>query len=138
MTPEKKKKVDQGIDTIFEKVELTSAKAKDLEKPDPFAQVKLTGGQGKGETPATERSPTSGQTYDIANPTPKPANQPSTPTPTPCKEDPLKLAKAKDLVDKAVKACGDLDRLMDEVGKAEDAADADDATPAGKGGEGSS
>ena len=35
MSPEKKKKVDQGIDTIFEKVELTSAKAKDLEKPGP-------------------------------------------------------------------------------------------------------
>jgi hypothetical protein len=37
MTPETKKKVDQGIDTIFEKVELTTAKAKDLEKPDTFA-----------------------------------------------------------------------------------------------------
>ena len=33
MSPETKKKVDQGIDTIFEKVELTTAKAKDLEKP---------------------------------------------------------------------------------------------------------
>jgi hypothetical protein len=32
MSPETKKKVDQGIDTIFEKVELTTAKAKDLEK----------------------------------------------------------------------------------------------------------
>lgn len=32
MSSEKKKKIDQGIDTIFEKVELTSAKAKDLEK----------------------------------------------------------------------------------------------------------
>lgn len=32
MTPETKKKVDQGIDTIFEKIELTSEKAKDLEK----------------------------------------------------------------------------------------------------------
>jgi hypothetical protein len=31
MSPETKKKVDQGIDTIFEKVELTTAKAKDLE-----------------------------------------------------------------------------------------------------------
>jgi hypothetical protein len=31
MTPEKKKKVDQGINTIFEKVELTTAKAKDPE-----------------------------------------------------------------------------------------------------------
>jgi hypothetical protein len=36
MTPEKKKKVDQGIDTIFEKVELTTAKAKDFEKPAAF------------------------------------------------------------------------------------------------------
>jgi len=33
MPPETKKKVDQGIDTIFEKVELTTAKAKDLEEP---------------------------------------------------------------------------------------------------------
>src|SRR5262249_2995310 len=33
MPPETKKKVDQGIDTIFEKVELTTAKAKDLEQP---------------------------------------------------------------------------------------------------------
>ena len=36
MQPEKKKKIDQGIDTIFEKVELTTAKAKDLEKPGAF------------------------------------------------------------------------------------------------------
>ena len=36
MTPATKKKIDKGIDTIFEKVELTSAKAKDLEKPGPF------------------------------------------------------------------------------------------------------
>ena len=34
MTPATKKKVDQGIDTIFEKVELTTAKAKDVEKPE--------------------------------------------------------------------------------------------------------
>ena len=34
MSPETKKKVDQGINTIFEKVELTTAKAKDLEKPE--------------------------------------------------------------------------------------------------------
>jgi hypothetical protein len=39
MTPETKKKVDQGIDTIFEKVELTSKKAKDLEEPDQYAQT---------------------------------------------------------------------------------------------------
>jgi hypothetical protein len=52
VTPDKKKKIDQGIDTIFEKIELTSEKAKDLEKPDPFARVELTGEEGKGETPA--------------------------------------------------------------------------------------
>jgi hypothetical protein len=44
MTPETKKKVDQGIDTIFEKVELTTAKAKDLEKPDQYAQAEPGGG----------------------------------------------------------------------------------------------
>jgi hypothetical protein len=32
MSPETKKKIDQGIDTIFEKVELTTAKAKELEE----------------------------------------------------------------------------------------------------------
>jgi len=37
MSPETKKKVDQGIDTIFEKVELTTAKAKDLETPESGA-----------------------------------------------------------------------------------------------------
>jgi len=31
VTPEKKKKIDEGINTIFEKIELTSEKAKDLE-----------------------------------------------------------------------------------------------------------
>lgn len=35
MTPATKKKVDQGIDTIFAKVELTTAKAKDLEAANP-------------------------------------------------------------------------------------------------------
>lgn len=39
MSRETKKKVDQGIDTIFEKVELTSEKAKDLEKPDMYADT---------------------------------------------------------------------------------------------------
>jgi hypothetical protein len=57
MLPETKKKVDQGIDTIFEKVELTTAKAKDLEKPDPFANVQLTGEEGKGEGSPPTQSP---------------------------------------------------------------------------------
>ena len=34
MTPASQNRVDQGIDTIFEKVERTTAKAKDLEKPE--------------------------------------------------------------------------------------------------------
>lgn len=139
MTPEKKKKVDQGIDTIFEKVELTTAKAKDLEKPEK--EIPAVAGTTVAETPSAGQpvsapTETPGETVagtPIATPqgpgttTPQP-----TATPTPCKDDPLALEKAKDLVDKAVKACRDLDRLMDEAGKAEDAADADDATPAGK------
>ena len=57
MSPETTKKVDQGIDTIFEKVELTTAKAKDLEKPNPFANVELTGEEGKGESSPPTQSP---------------------------------------------------------------------------------
>ncbi|MFZ3377180.1 MAG: hypothetical protein WA183_16655 [Chthoniobacterales bacterium] len=34
ISPDEKKKIDKGIDTIFEKIELTSEKAKDLEKPE--------------------------------------------------------------------------------------------------------
>ncbi len=49
MTPATKKKVDKGIGTIFEKVELTSAKAKDLEAPDPFQNVEVTGEKAKAE-----------------------------------------------------------------------------------------
>ena len=45
MSPETKKKVDQGIDTIFEKVELTSAKAKDLEKPGPSFEGPISTGK---------------------------------------------------------------------------------------------
>jgi len=33
-SPQNTRLIDQGIDTIFEKVELTTAKAKDLEKPE--------------------------------------------------------------------------------------------------------
>lgn len=51
MTAEKKKKVDQGIDTIFEKVELTSAKAKDLEKTESSTPVEPTGEKGNSPPP---------------------------------------------------------------------------------------
>ncbi|HJY54101.1 MAG TPA: hypothetical protein VKD89_08760, partial [Candidatus Udaeobacter sp.] len=47
MSPETKEKVDPGIGTIFEKVELTTAKAKDLEKPEAPA----------GETTPAESPP---------------------------------------------------------------------------------
>jgi hypothetical protein len=49
MTPKTKKKLDKGIDTIFEKVELTSKKAKDLEAPDPFQNIEVTGEKAKAE-----------------------------------------------------------------------------------------
>ena len=79
VTPEKKKKIDQGIDTIFEKVELTTAKAKDLEKPDPFQNVELTGEEGKGErAPENVGMPTptpQGETGTSTTSTPTPATQ---------------------------------------------------------------
>src|SRR6476660_1720570 len=50
MTSETKKKVDQGIDTIFEKVELTTAKAKDLEKPEK--EIPPGAGTTVAETPS--------------------------------------------------------------------------------------
>jgi hypothetical protein len=132
MSPETKKKVDQGIDTIFEKSGLTTAEAKDWENP------------GKEPPPVAgttvEETPSVGQPVSAPTETPGetvaqgPGTTPTQPTatPTPCKEDPLALAKAKDLVDKAVKACGDFVRLDGEAATAEDAADADDATPDGK------
>jgi hypothetical protein len=52
-----KKKIDKGIATIFEKVELTNEKAKDLERPDPFAGVELTGEKAKDEKAPPAQSP---------------------------------------------------------------------------------
>jgi hypothetical protein len=58
MSPETKKKVDQGIDTIFEKVELTTAKAKDVEKPEPLLGGAVTTGKpGPFFKPATVAQP---------------------------------------------------------------------------------
>lgn len=57
-SPETKKKVDQGIDTIFEKVELTTAKAKDVEKPEPLLVGAVTTGKpGAFFKPATVAQP---------------------------------------------------------------------------------
>ena len=43
MTPDTKKKIDKGIAEIFEKIELTTEKAKDLQKPNAFVQVAPVG-----------------------------------------------------------------------------------------------
>jgi hypothetical protein len=59
MTPDTKKKVDQGIDTIFAKVELTSSKAKELEEATPADQE----GAGQGAT---------GGSVNVSNDTPTP------------------------------------------------------------------
>jgi hypothetical protein len=139
MTPATKKKIDKGIDTIFEKVELTTAKAKDLEKPEketpPVAGTTVAETPSGGQ-PVSAPTGTPGETV-AGTPTatrqgPGTTTTQPTATPTPCKDDPIALARAKDRVAEAVKACTDLDRLMDEAAKAEDAADADDATPAGR------
>lgn len=62
MSPETKKKIDQGVDTIFEKIELTTAKAKDLEEPETYAQTKMTGG-------TFENSDTQGESTESPPPT---------------------------------------------------------------------
>lgn len=78
MKPETKKKVDQGIDTIFEKIELTTEKAKDLEKPEE-------GGTIDGGVPPVVNQP---QTVGMPTPTPeartteRPATTPPPPLPT--------------------------------------------------------
>ena len=54
MSPETKKKVDQGIGTIFEKVELTTAKAKDLEKPETSGEETTP---PKSPPPQTQEKP---------------------------------------------------------------------------------
>ena len=54
---EKKKKIDQGIDTIFSAIQLTSAKAKDLEKPGQEGQPsgELPGENLPGQAPSEAR-----------------------------------------------------------------------------------
>jgi hypothetical protein len=61
MTPDKKKKIDEGIDTIFDKIELTTQKAKDLEKPPPEEETTPAMPSGPGE--------------NVSNDTPTPAPQ---------------------------------------------------------------
>ena len=61
MTPDKQKKIDDGIDKIFDKIELTTEKAKDLEKADEQADE--------------EQPPMPPGTYNISDETPTPAPQ---------------------------------------------------------------
>jgi len=80
MTTDEKKKIDKGIDTIFDKIELTTKKAKDLEKPEPFQNVELTGEEGKGQ-----RAP---ETVGMPTPTPQSETGTSTTsTPTPATQE---------------------------------------------------
>lgn len=60
--PEEKKKIDKGIDTIWEKIELTTTKAKDLEK--------------ENENKAVESDNPAANTFEISDNTPTP--QPGT------------------------------------------------------------
>ena len=50
VTPEKKKKLDEGIDTIFEKIELTGKEAKELEEASPDKDAELKGSE-EGASP---------------------------------------------------------------------------------------
>jgi hypothetical protein len=78
MSSNEKKKIDHGIDTIFEKIELTSEKAKDLEKPGLYEEPL----QPRGE-PVGMPTPGTGTTErPTAAPTPESTASP-TPTSTP-------------------------------------------------------
>ena len=59
VTPETKKKLDEGIDIIFQDIKLTTKEAKNLEKPDPFKSDQPTGDEGKGgaQTPMPPTGP---------------------------------------------------------------------------------
>jgi hypothetical protein len=54
MTPDKKKKLDDGIDTLWDKIELTTEKAKDLEK----SEEEATPGMPPGTVEVTNDTPT--------------------------------------------------------------------------------
>ena len=60
-TTDEKKKIDKGIDTIFDKIELTTKKAKDLEKP--------------AENEEAESPPVGGGGINVSNDTPTPGAQ---------------------------------------------------------------
>jgi len=59
VTPDKKKKLDDGIDTLWDKIELTTEKAKDLEKPPTEEEATPGMPPGTGENISNE-TPTPG------------------------------------------------------------------------------
>jgi hypothetical protein len=101
VSPDKKKKIDEGIDTIFEKIELTNQKAKDLEKP----EEETTSGDESTteETPPVIQSEYISQTH-AKQPTPTPTpkqksggktKEKPTPTPTPVPKGKVPETKTK-------------------------------------------
>ena len=95
--PDKKKKIDEGIDTIWDKIELTTDKAKDYDKPEgetveetpPVGQPEYI---GQGHTYAKKPTPTPSPPKPKGGgtktkPTPTPTSTP-TPTPTPKEKGP--------------------------------------------------
>jgi len=73
--PDKQKKIDEGIDTIFEKIELTTEKAKDLEK--------------ENENEATEAGEPGANSFEISDR----AGKKETPTPQPGTQEKKKKKK---------------------------------------------
>ena len=64
-TGDEKKKLDDGIDTLWDKIELTTEKAKDLEKPRPEEEA----------TPTENETPPGGSGVNVTNNTPTPEPQ---------------------------------------------------------------
>ncbi|HEX4638289.1 MAG TPA: hypothetical protein VH170_02265 [Chthoniobacterales bacterium] len=109
---DEKKKIDKGIDAIWDKIELTNDKAKDYEEPeettegseDEYTPPNQPEYVGQGQTYAKKPTPTptpkqksgGGKTKDKPTPTPTPTPKPKdgggktkdkpTPTPTPTPE----------------------------------------------------
>jgi hypothetical protein len=97
VTSEKKKKIDEGIDTIFDKIELTTEKAKDLEKPEEGTDANEDNpsgesiyiDQGGTKVPNSKPPKTKSKPTPTPKPTPKPKPKPEpTPTPTPEPKEP--------------------------------------------------
>jgi hypothetical protein len=90
--PDQQKKVDEGIDKIFEKIELTTEKAKDLEK--------------ENENEAAGEGTPGANTYEISD---------STPTPTPPGTQEKKKKEGKKKKDKKKKYPPEIQKWFDAM-----------------------